>query len=222
MPLKPPRGFIDENDPRVTLIGHPAPAWMVNYADLMTELVCLFVIMYGLSGTLSKPMQEAKKEVEQQIEKKDMVGNVMITNEGLVITLQEQGKNVFFESGSAELTDVMASTLDQLLPTFQKLSEKKHDLIVEGHTDDIPMKSDQYDSNWELSTARATNVVRYLLSKGYAKDRVAAVGYGENKNIPRTKDEDLVAWRAKNRRVVFLFKNPEKSPLPPSNAPAKP
>ena len=73
MPLKP-RDVIDANDPRVAQIGHPAPPWMVNYADLMTELVCLFVIMYGLSGALSRPVQEAKKEVEEVIEKKDMTG----------------------------------------------------------------------------------------------------------------------------------------------------
>ena len=52
--------MIDESDPRVTLIGHPAPAWMVNYADLMTELVCFYLILYALSASLSKPIQEAK------------------------------------------------------------------------------------------------------------------------------------------------------------------
>lgn len=214
MPLKP-RNVIDANDPRVAQIGHPAPPWMVNYADLMTELVCLFVIMYGLSGSLSKPIQEAKKEVEATMEQKDMPGNVTITAEGLVISISEQGQNVFFESGSAELTDKMKALLDQLAPTFLKLAEKRHDLIVEGHTDDVPIRSARFPSNWELSTSRATNVVQYLLSEQkYPKERVAAVGYGENKTIARAKDEDLVAWRAKNRRVVFLFKNPEKLPSP--------
>src|SRR3954468_9300451 len=101
MPLKP-RDVIDANDPRVAQIGHPAPPWMVNYADLMTELVCLFVIMYGLSGAFSKPIQEARKDVQDIIMKKDIPGNVTIDSQGLVISLEEQGQNVFFKSGSAD------------------------------------------------------------------------------------------------------------------------
>src|SRR4029077_16935559 len=104
MPLKM-KNMIDESDPRVAQVGHPAPPWMVNYADLMTELVCFFLIMYAMSASLSKPIQEAKKEVEETMKKDEVAGDVKITKDGLVISLQEQGYNVFFESGSAELTD---------------------------------------------------------------------------------------------------------------------
>ena len=210
MPLKP-RDVIDASDPRVSQIGHPAPPWMVNYADLMTELVCLFVIMYGLSGTLSKPVQEARKEVEQVITKEDVPGNVNITKDGLVITIQEQGFRVFFKSGSADLTDQMKEILDKLAPTFQKMAAKRYDMIVEGHTDDVPIHTDEFPSNWELSTARATNVVKYLLEKyKYPPEHIAAIGYGQNTTLPRAQDEDLNAWRSKNRRVVFVIKNPDK------------
>src|SRR5262245_9494495 len=112
--------MIEESDPRVTLIGHPAPAWMVNYADLMTELVCFYLILYALSAALSKPVQEAKKEVEETMKQEDVAGDVKITKDGLVISLQEQGYNVFFESGSSDMTDQMKHILDQLAPTFQK------------------------------------------------------------------------------------------------------
>ena len=64
MSLKP-KNMIEMSDPRVAQIGHPAPPWMVNYADLMTELVCFYLILYALSASLSKPMQEAKKAVEE-------------------------------------------------------------------------------------------------------------------------------------------------------------
>ncbi|MBV9080504.1 MAG: OmpA family protein [Elusimicrobia bacterium] len=212
MSLKPPRGMIDETDSRVAQVGHPAPPWMVNYADLMTELVCFFLIMYALSTSLSKPVQEAKKEVEETMKQQEVAGDVKITKDGLVISLQEQGTNVFFESGSAELTDQMKKILDQLAPTFQKLAVKDHDMIVEGHTDDVPIKTAKFDSNWELSTARATNVVQYLLHQHhYPPAHIAAIGYGENKSLPRAPDEDMAAWRSKNRRVVFVLKNPEKS-----------
>lgn len=210
MPLKASKGMIEESDPRVTLIGHPAPAWMVNYADLMTELVCFYLILYALSASLSKPIQQAKQEVEETMKKEDVAGDVKITKDGLVISLQEQGYNVFFESGSSELTDQMKGILDKLAPTFQKLGEKKHDMTVEGHTDDVPIHTARFDSNWDLSSARATSVVQYLIKKhGYPAKYIAATGYGENKSLPRTPEEDLNAWRSRNRRVVFVVKNPD-------------
>ena len=222
MSLKPPKGMIEESDPRVTLIGHPAPAWMVNYADLMTELVCFYLILYALSAALSKPMQEAKKEVEETMKQEEVAGDVKMTKDGLVISLQEQGYNVFFESGSSELTDQMKEILDKLAPTFEKLGANKHDMIVEGHTDDVPIRTARFASNWELSTARSTAVVQYLLQKhGYPPRHIAAIGYGENKPLAREKDEDLAAWRSKNRRVVFLVKNPEKDAAPKEEEPGK-
>lgn len=221
MPLKAPKGFIEESDPRVTLIGHPAPAWMVNYADLMTELVCFFLILYALSASLSKPMQEAKKEVEETMKQEEVAGDVKMTKDGLVISLQEQGPNVFFESGSADMSEQMKQILDGLAPTLVKLAEKKHDVIVEGHTDDVPIRSARYASNWELSSSRATNVVQYLLSKHhFSPKHIAAVGYGENKNLTRETEEDTASWRQRNRRVVFLVKNPE-SPVPKVDKPAE-
>src|SRR5882672_4672768 len=105
MSLKPAKGMIDETDPRVAQIGHPAPPWMVNYADLMTELVCFYLILYAMSAALSKPVQQAKAEVEETMKKEEVAGDVKITKDGLVISLQEQGYKVFFESGSSEMTD---------------------------------------------------------------------------------------------------------------------
>ncbi len=219
MSLKPVKGMIDESDPRVTLIGHPAPAWMVNYADLMTELVCFWLILYALSAALSKPVQEAKAQVEETMKEQEVAGEVKITKDGLVISLEEQGTNVFFESGSADMTEQMKKILDSLAPTFQKLAEKKHDMIVEGHTDDVPIRTARFASNWELSTARATTVVQYLLkAHSYPPKHIAAVGYGENKNLPRGPDEDLAAWRSKNRRVVFVVKNPTPEPAAEGSA----
>lgn len=221
------RDMIDTSDPRVTLIGHPAPAWMVNYADLMTEMVCFYLILYALSASLSKPMQEAKKEVEETVKQEDVAADVKMTKDGLVISLQEQGFHVFFQRGSADMTDEMKGILDGLAPTFQKLGKRRHDIIVEGHTDAIPIHNAKFNSNWELSTARATSVVQYLLQKhNYPPKHIAAIGYGENKNLPRGADEDLESWYSKNRRVVFLVKNPEKDTEveaePPSKAEAVP
>src|SRR4051812_17818752 len=101
MPLKP-KNMIDVSDPRVTLIGHPAPAWMVNYADLMTELVCFFIVLYALSAALNKKVVDAKKEVEAKMKQEQVAGEVKITKDGMEVTLQERGHTILFESGSAE------------------------------------------------------------------------------------------------------------------------
>jgi len=217
------KNMIDMNDPRVAQIGHPAPPWMVNYADLMTELVCFYLILYALSAALSKPMQEAKKQVEETMKQEEVAGDVKMTKDGLVISLQEQGYFVFFKSGSAELSDQMVKILTELAPTFINLAKKNHDIIVEGHTDDVPIRSSLFASNWELSTARATNVVQFLIKQhGYPPQHIAAIGYGENKSLPRSQEEDTDAWRAKNRRVVFIVKNPEGPAVAPAESSSKP
>lgn len=197
------KGMIAEDDPKVAQVGHPAPPWMVNYADLMSELVCFFVILYALSAALSKDMQKANQDVQEMIKDGKMAGEVKMDKEGMRITLEEQSQVAFFESGKSDLTDHMKEQMDKLSPVLLKLAEK-HDIVVEGHTDNVPMYSKQYASNWELSTGRSTNVVMYLLSKSFPPKRMAAVGYGEyHPVVPNDSDTS----RKKNRRVVFFIKN---------------
>ncbi|MBI4676147.1 MAG: OmpA family protein [Elusimicrobia bacterium] len=218
MSLRAPKGFIDESDPKVCQIGHPAPPWLVNYADLMTEMVCFFVILYALSAALNKDVQDAKSRVEKMMQKGQMKGEVKIDQEGLKISLEEEGKMSFFESGSADLTPGMKEILVKLSPILMKLTGKQ-DIIIEGHTDNKYISNDYFDSNWELSTARATNVVRTLIDKhGFPPNKMAAMGYGEFRpQAPNDSPDNM----AKNRRVVFFVKNvpfkaeepkPEKAP----------
>lgn len=200
------RNMIDEDDPKVAKIGHPAPPWLINYADLMTELVCFFVILYALSAVLSKSVQKAFTEMQEVMKEEKIAGSVKMTKEGLRISLEESGEMSFFQSGSADLSETMRKNLDLMSPKFKELlAQKKISILVEGHTDNVPMTSPRYASNWELSTARATNVVRYLVvNDGLPPDLMAAVGYGEYKPIaPNDTDEN----KAKNRRIVFLIKS---------------
>src|ERR1043165_8414748 len=120
MPMKS-RDMIDASDPRAAQIGHPAPPWLVNYADLMTELVCFFVILYGMSAALHKDVQKAKKDVEETMKEEKVQGEVKVSKEGMQITIQEKGENVFFESGSAELSPRMEEILAKLAPALQGL-----------------------------------------------------------------------------------------------------
>ncbi|MHB0995329.1 MAG: OmpA/MotB family protein [Elusimicrobiales bacterium] len=209
------KGMIPEDDRRVAPVGEPAPPWMVNYADLMTELVCFFVILYALSAALNKDMQKAQQEVQEMIKEGKMAGQVQMDKEGMRITLEEQSQVAFFESGKADLTDSMRSQMDKLAPVLMKLAEK-HDVIVEGHTDNIPIATRQYASNWELSSARATSVVKDLLGKKFPPKHLAAVGYGEHHPIA---PNDSELNRKKNRRVVFFIKN---NPYPDAPAAGPP
>jgi flagellar motor protein MotB len=197
------RNMIPEDDLRVAQIGHPAPPWLVNYADLMTEMVCFFVILYALSAALNKDMQKASQDIQEMIKEGQMQGQVAMDKEGMRITLEENSQVAFFESGKAELTDQMLAQMDKLAPILRKLSDK-FDIVVEGHTDNIPIFTKQFASNWELSTARATNVVKLLLEKDFKPKRMAAVGYGEyHPIVPNDTDMN----RKRNRRVVFFIKN---------------
>jgi len=197
--------MIDEDDPRVAKIGHPAPPWLINYADLMTELVCFFVILYALSAVLNKNVQKAFTEMQEVMKEEKMAGEAKMTKEGLKITLEEKEGVSFFASGSAEISDGMKKNLNAMMPEFkQLLNDKKINILVEGHTDNVPIATAQYASNWELSASRASNVVKYLLAQGSLPPQLmAAVGYGEFRPIaPNDTDEN----RARNRRIVFLIK----------------
>ncbi|MBI5239280.1 MAG: flagellar motor protein MotB [Elusimicrobia bacterium] len=222
MPIKAPKGFIDETDPKVCQIGHPAPPWLVNYADLMTELVCFFVILYALSAALNKNMTGAQEEIKKMMERKEISNvEVKMDREGLHISLEEQGQVPFFQSGSADTTPEMEEKVSKLVTILKKLADKQ-DIIVEGHTDNQRIHNEYFDSNWELSTARATSVARLLIDKyGLPAERMGAIGYGEHRPLVPNDSPD---HRAKNRRVVFFVKNAplaqKKAAEPAAAAPA--
>jgi len=99
----------------------------------------------------------------------------------------------------------MVEILGKLTPSLKTLAKAGHDIIVEGHTDDVPIHNDYFPSNWELSTARATSVVQYMIQDlGMPPTHMGAIGYGQfHPLVPNDSEEH----RAKNRRVVFFVKN---------------
>jgi chemotaxis protein MotB len=125
-------------------------------------------------------------------------GNVQVgTNrDGVVISLSG---NVLFDSGKAELRPEGQVLLDLLA---QRLRQLPNDLRIEGHTDNIPIQSTLFPSNWELSSARATTVARYLAQQGVAPQRLIAAGYGEYRPAA---PNDTREGRARNRRVDIVI-----------------
>ncbi|MEA5446222.1 peptidoglycan -binding protein [Gammaproteobacteria bacterium AB-CW1] len=116
---------------------------------------------------------------------------------------------LFFESASAEIGSEGRETLDHLADTFEEISARIPDdidwvLQVEGHTDRRPIRTEQFPSNWELSTARALNIVHYLSEQGLPEDRLAAAGFGEHQ--PLDDGDGPEAW-ARNRRIELRLTN---------------
>lgn len=111
----------------------------------------------------------------------------------------EISDSILFAPASAALTESGAQLLDELAGT---LKTHPYTLSVEGHTDNVPIQTARYPSNWELSSARATEVTRRLIERGIAPQRVRAVGYADTH--PRA-DNASVEGRARNRRVSLVL-----------------
>jgi chemotaxis protein MotB len=135
----------------------------------------------------------------------------VIDRQGLVVRVLTD--KLLFASGQARLE----AAGDPLLVEVAHLLnvDQKHPITVEGNTDNVPIASAQYPSNWELSTARATSVVRYLIAHGVAAQRLGAAGYAALHPLaPNT----TAAGRARNRRVDIvlqrLYPVPPQTPTP--------
>lgn len=136
--------------------------------------------------------------------------DVRLDGRGLVISLHEAGA---FATGSADLSLAARTLIDTVGAAVRPLDNI---VRVEGHTDDIPISTPRYRSNWELSTARATNVVSYLVEEtAMPPERFAIAGYGEFRpQVPNDSAEN----RARNRRVdiVVLSSQTASSEEPPA------
>lgn len=143
-------------------------------------------------------LEEIKKQLEELIKNAGLELKMSVTTEerGLVLTFQE---DVLFDLGSAELRPEARGIIRKVGSVLLK---SPNYIRVEGHTDDLPIHNDKYPSNWELSAARATNVVREMIrSLGFPPQRLSAVAYGEYRpRVPNTSD----ANRQLNRRVDIV------------------
>lgn len=143
--------------------------------------------------------EQIKKEIDDMTKSGELKGiSANIEDKGLVITITD--KAIMFASGTANLTKDAEKAID----TVGKLIVQKfamHPIRVEGHTDNIPMKG-KYPSNWELSSARASVIVRYLIKRfQILPDLMSAVGYAETRPVAQGND---AASLAKNRRVEIV------------------
>jgi chemotaxis protein MotB len=144
------------------------------------------------------PIGEVRARLETLL--KDEIENRTISFKqdarGLIISLTESG---FFDPGSAVIHSSAFPVIDRIASTLRPLS---YGIRVEGHTDNVPIHTAQFPSNWELSTARATTVLQYLISTArIPAPRLSAIGYGEYRPVAAN---DLPQGRAANRRVDLV------------------
>lgn len=197
--------------------------WIYSYADLVTNLLALFIMLFVLSNSSSKSrsdfirgldnykksadystgrlgsgqskLDEFRQLIADAIQKSNLSGQVSLTKHrtGIELTFESA---IVFDSGTAKLLPESVEMLGLIAPIIGALPTK-YFLIVEGHADSRPVTSGFYPSNWELSSARAGAVVRVLQANGMTPSRMRAIGYADTKPI----DEDHESVR--NRRVVI-------------------
>ncbi len=160
-----------------------------------------------MAGVIQKEVDKISKEVSKENPPPVDQIKYIIDKRGLVIRVPE---NFFFHSGEAAIRPEFLPILDVLARSLEKISNH---IRIEGHTDSVPINTLKFPSNWELSTARATNIVRYLLaSYNFIPSRISATGYAEFRAIaPNTTPEG----RLQNRRVdvvVLSTKEGEAEP----------
>ena len=148
---------------------------------------------------ISTEIDNLRNSLTQLISKQQFLNSVSLeeNERGFTIHILE---DILFTSGKAELNSTSRLVLSQLATVLKKLP---NDIRVEGHTDNLPINSPQYPSNWHLSVARALNTAYYLIdSEKLAPSRVSIVGYSEYKPIAENSSVD---GRAKNRRVDIVI-----------------
>jgi chemotaxis protein MotB len=147
-----------------------------------------------------KEFAQVKQALENKLKKQidDQQVSVRMQEGALAIILSD---DILFDSGKAEIKSQAYPVLDKVIRIIKtKVSDKN--VGIGGHTDDVPITYSKWDSNWELSTARATNVLHYMMKKGVSPDRLSATGYGEHHPVESNTTE---AGRGRNRRVEIVI-----------------
>lgn len=153
----------------------------------------------GKSRAEEKDFRQIKSSIEAYLVKQGAQNKVSlnITRRGLIVSLKEAG---FFDSGQAQIKPEAYELINTI---SEVMTQYNNPLRVEGHTDNVPINSSQFPSNWELSTTRATNGLKYLIKHfDVDPDKISATGYAEFRPIA---DNTTPEGRGKNRRVDLVM-----------------
>ena len=208
--------------------------WAVTYGDLMSYLMIFFLMLFSFSiartdksknrkyeeslvniqksfgGKTDEARLERAKAQENESKVESSLKESMATGEiSNLVQIQSNERKVklvltegvLFASGSADLKDPAKKVL---APIAAELKKVPNDIIIEGHTDNVPVKGGRYSSNWELSMARAYSVLLFFSEQGIPEKHLAGIGYGEHHPVS---DNTTPEGRARNRRIeISLMK----------------
>jgi chemotaxis protein MotB len=211
--------------------------WLIIFSDITTNLMLFFLMLFATTRmtaidrqTLVAGMESTviNKSAREQVELERQAGlqreeeairrlqsavaegrlagkaSIAVTDKHVKIALNPES---FFSIGSARLNPGTLSALESLVGLIQAFP---NDIIIEGHTDNVPVRGGAYRSNWELSIARAVGVVNFFTENGIDPKQLVAAGYGEfHPAFPNDSDEN----RAKNRRIELTVVRQPRSSL---------
>ena len=205
--------------------------WMVPYADLMSTLVLLFMSLFALAYAQKSPeydrtlarlenelavkdqtkrSQEKLDETELAVKIEQKMNALALKDFGVQVTARyvrlTLPSPVLFEEGSTRLSPEAGAVLAAL---GEILGGVDNPILIEGHTDDVPIVGGRLRSNWELSAARSFSVIEFLMSRGLPAARFHPRGYGEQRPVA---SNGTAEGRAKNRRIeISLIRKLEKN-----------
>ena len=207
-----------------------SPAWMATFADMMSLLLTFFILMYAIaSQNTARVLHEVLGIEEKSLGVIDLIDEITIkkslqeltglnnpnilddmddiaedsamavdTNEAKVV-VRVPGANLF-KPGQADLQLSGRPVLDEVIAVIRRYPDYK--IHIQGHTDDDPISTERFPTNWELSAARATAVLRYFFDKGVEPEKMTATGYADTFPLA---SNDTDQGRSLNRRVEFVL-----------------
>lgn len=200
-------------------------SWQVSYLDIITILLGFLVILLSFSELnngesfsvsdlftslnnetefITTPIEDIKEELENLLEPEIAQGKLEIFRDLNDVRIRFKSDDLY-NSGSAQLEGEASQILDRVLEAFKLIKYNDFEIDVEGHTDNVPISSANFDSNWELSTSRASNIVKYFSETGIPQDRLKASGYADSRPLVEFDEQGnpYPASKDKNRRVVL-------------------
>ncbi len=199
-------------------------AWLLTFADAVTLLLAFFVMLMSFSKvdivtfeqvkagiardlgqrSIARPAAQLRVELDRLVDSLGVADAVRINiyERGIVLEL---ASNAFYLPGTATLRPEARPILDRVAETLDAPLYSKFRIAIEGHTDDNPISNDRFASNWELSAARATNIVRLFEARDIPVRRMRAVAFADTQpKVPNRNSagEALPENQAKNRRVL--------------------
>jgi chemotaxis protein MotB len=220
--------------PKQEIESEDDDSWQVSYLDIITILLGFLVILLSFSDLndgepfsvsdlfksslnetefITTPIENIKEELEGLLAPEIEQGKLEIFRELNDVRIRFKSDDLY-SSGSATLENEASEILNRVLAAFRIISYNDFEIDVEGHTDNVPISSSSFASNWELSTSRASNIVKYFSEMGIAQERLKASGYGDSRPLVEFDEQGnpYPASKDKNRRVVLrlFYSSPEQ------------